>query len=47
MDSMIDGSLAVSGILAGVLVVVSALMASEPSPAVALARVASEQKKAA
>ena len=47
MDSMIDGSLAVSGILAGVLVTVSALMASEPRPAVALVRGTSEQKKAA
>jgi hypothetical protein len=47
MDSIIDGSLAVSGILAGVLLVVSAIMASEPRPAVVLARVASEQKKAA
>jgi hypothetical protein len=47
MDSLIDGSLAVSGILAGVLVMVSALMASEPSPAVALSRVTREVKKAA
>jgi hypothetical protein len=47
MDSMIDGSLAVSGILAGMLVAVSALRASEPRPAVALAKGTSEQKKAA
>ena len=47
MDSMIDGSLAVSGILAGMLVAVSAIMASEPRPAVVLARGTFEQKKAA
>jgi hypothetical protein len=47
MDSMIDGSIAVSGVLAGLLVAVSALVASEPRPAVVFATPISEQKKAA
>ena len=47
MDSMIDGSIAVSGVLAGLLVAVSALVASEPRPAFVLARRVPEHKKAA
>jgi hypothetical protein len=47
MDSMIDGSIAVSGVLAGLLMAVSALVASAPRPAVILARPVTEQKKAA
>jgi len=47
MVSLIDVSLAVSGILAGMLVAVSAVIASEPRPAVVLVRGTSEKKKAA
>lgn len=47
MDSVLDGSLAVSGLLAGVVLLVSALKASEPRLKVALQREASEQKNAA
>ena len=47
MDSVLDGSLAVSGLLAGLLLLVSALKASEPRLEAALQRGASEQKNAA
>jgi len=48
MDSVIDGFLAISGLVAGVLMLGASLKASEPMPALVVQNVAGKpQKKAA